>query len=384
LAGIALPFAVALAVALAWACARALANARSDRRALDTTLGGLRKVHVSATPRIGGAAVAIGLGGGAAVAMMGGEVRAWLILLLCALPGLLWGLFEDVSKRGAVLVRLAITATAAGVAYVLLDARLTAIGVPGFDNLLAIDAFSFAFTVFAIAGMAHATNVIDGLNGLCGFTTLLASIALAFVAWTVNDAFVFAASCVLAGSIAGFLLVNFPSGRIFLGDGGAYLIGLVLAVLSTMLVQRNSEVSPWFPPVLLAYPIWETLFSMYRRKRRGDSTGDADALHLHFLVYRRLVRWSGKTRNPVDYARRNSLASACTWVLPLICFTSALTFWDDSGLLMIAGWTFNGLYVAIYHSFVNFKVPAWLVLRAPSAIPEALVAEKEADAVAPR
>jgi hypothetical protein len=151
-----------------------------------------------------------------------------------------------------------------------------------------------------------------------------------------------------------------------------------------MLVQRNSEVSPWFPPVLMAYPIWETLFSMYRRKRRGYSTGRADALHLHFLVYRRLVRWRGKTHSPFDYARRNSVASACMWVLPVICFTCAMSFWGDSALLMMAGWTFNALYVLIYYCFVRFKLPRWLVLRAPSGVPAALAADEEADAVAPR
>ena len=384
MAGAVLPFAVALAAVLAWAGAHLLVRAASDPRALDTTLGGLRKVHVSATPRIGGAAVAIGLFGGAAVAMIGrGNVHDWFVLLVCALPGLVWGLIEDFSKRGDVLVRLAITAAAGGVAYVLLDARLTAIAVPGIDQLLAVNAFSFAFTMFAVAGTAHATNVIDGLNGLCGFTTLLAAIGLALVAWIVDDKFVLVASCVLAGSIAGFLAVNFPSGRLFLGDGGAYLIGLVLAVLSVILVQRNSEVSPWFPPVLLAYPLWETLFSMYRRKRRGHSTGRADALHLHFLVYRRLVRWRGRTANPLEYARRNSLASACTWVLPLICFACALASWNDSTRLMIAGWTFNAFYVAIYLCFVRFKIPARLVLRAPAGIPRALAGE-EGDAVAPR
>lgn len=386
LAGAVLPFAAALAGVLAWAGARALVRVRRGARALDSTLGGLRKVHMNATPRIGGAAVAMGFFAGAALVMGGrSDVREWFILLLCALPALVWGLIEDLWKRGAVLVRLAITGTAAGVAYVLLDARLTAIDVPGIDYLLAMDVFSFAFTVFAIAGTAHAMNVIDGLNGLCGFTTLLAAIGLALVAWAVNDSFVFASSCLLAASIAGFLLVNFPSGRLFLGDGGAYLIGLVLAVLSVMLVQRNSEVSPWFPPVLMAFPIWETLFSMYRRKWRGHSTGRADALHLHFLVYRRLVRSRGNARNALDCARRNSLASVCMWVMPLICFALALDFWDDSSRLMIAGWSFNFLYVTIYLCFVRFKVPAWLVLRAPTAIPRALAGDdKEADAVAVR
>src|SRR4051812_31500452 len=252
MAGLVLFLAAALAGVLAWTGTRALMKMRSDPRALDTTLGGLRKVHVSATPRIGGAAVALGLFSGALLAMTGsGEVTEWFILLVCALPGLVWGLIEDFFKRGDVFVRLALTAVAAGVAYVLLDARLTKIDVPGVDYLLAIDAFSFAFTIFAVCGTAHATNVIDGLNGLSGFTALLASIGLAIVAWAVNDTFVLSVSCVLSACIAGFLLVNFPGGRIFLGDGGAYLIGLMLGLLSVMLVHRNSEVSPWFSPVLM-------------------------------------------------------------------------------------------------------------------------------------
>src|SRR5437868_6422132 len=196
MAGVVLLLAVSLAGALAWAGTRALMKMRSDPRALDDTLGGLRKVHVNATPRIGGAAVALALFAGAGVAMLGnGDRREWSILLLCALPGLVWGLIEDFTKRGAVPVRLALTALGAVLAYVLLDARLSKIDVRGIDWLLAIDAFSFAFTVLAVCGTAHATNVIDGLNGLCGFTTLLASIGLAIVAWTVGDTFVLSVSC---------------------------------------------------------------------------------------------------------------------------------------------------------------------------------------------
>lgn len=379
-AGVVLPIAAVLAGGLAFAGARALVRARNNPRALDDALGPLRKVHVSATPRVGGAAVALGLFAGAAVAVLGvGDVNEWLILLFCVLPGLVWGLIEDLSKRGDVLVRLALTAAAAGLAYILLDARLTRVDMPGLDTLLQFGVCSFAFTVFAVCGIAHAANVIDGLNGLCGFTALLGAIGLAVVAWTVGDSFVLAASSVLAASIAGFLLVNFPSGRIFLGDGGAYLIGLVLAILSVTLVHRNSEVSPWFPVVLLAFPIWETLFSMYRRKYRGHSTGRADALHLHYLVYRRLVRWRGEPQEPSDYARRNSVASACMWLLPLVCFGCALSLWNQGWALVVAGWTFNALYVVIYLFFVRFRIPSWLVLRVPTGTPQQRRSRAEAE-----
>jgi UDP-GlcNAc:undecaprenyl-phosphate GlcNAc-1-phosphate transferase len=367
-------FAALAAAFVAWVGARLLARTMADKPiALDDTFcGSLRKVHVHPIPRVGGLAVAAGMLGGAGVDWaVDGDAGMWLLLLVCVAPGFVWGLVEDLSKRGAVPVRLVLTGVAAGLGFILLDARITQVDIPGLDNLLAIHAFSFAFTVFAVTGVTHAVNVIDGLNGLSSVNALLASIGLAVVAWTVGDSFVFCAACVLGGSVAGFFLVNYPGGRIFLGDGGAYLMGLLLAELAVLLVHRNSEVSPWFPLLLLAYPIWETLFSMYRRKMRGRSTGEADALHLHSLVYRRLARWKGFAASPREYVTRNSLASACLWVLPAACLAVALSFWANSLVLQSAAVTFAILYTWLYFRIVRFGMPAWLTISSrPAVVPQ--------------
>ena len=359
--------AAALVAALvAWVSARVLAAvAKNNPQTLDDTLGQLRKIHVTPTSRVGGIALAAGIVSGAALEyLVEGEVGTMYLLVLCAAPGFAWGLIEDLSKRGAVLARLAVTALAAALGFVLLDARITQLDVPGLDSLLMLHTFSFAFTVFAVTGVAHSINVIDGLNGLSGFVSLLGSIGLAVVAALADDPVIFSAACVLAASILGFLLVNFPRGRIFLGDGGAYLVGLLLAELSVLLVHRNSEVSPWFPLVLLAYPVWETLFSMYRRRARGHSTGRADALHLHSLVYRRVVRWRGHQGSASDYVTRNSLASLLLWAVPFACLAIALVFWDSSRELQIAAGAFGIIYILGYRRLVRFGVPAWLVVRA--------------------
>ena len=350
----------------AWLSAHALARkSLRESKALDDASGGLRKVHVVPTPRIGGIAVAAGCVAGVLVNCVAlGELCPWWLLLLCASPGFAWGLIEDFSGGSGVMVRLVFTATAASLGFFLLDARITQLAVPGLDRLLAVNAFSFAFTVFAVTGVAHSMNVIDGLNGLSGVIALLASIGLAVVAAAVGDSFVLGAACVLGASVAGFLAVNYPRGRIFLGDGGAYLIGLLLAELSVILVHRNSEVSPWFPLVLLAYPIWETIFSMYRRKARGHSTGRADALHLHSLVYRRVVRWHSFAGKASDYVTRNSIASMVLWVVPATCFAVSLGFWDRSLPLQLAAAVFGISYILGYRRLVHFAVPAWLVLRA--------------------
>jgi UDP-GlcNAc:undecaprenyl-phosphate/decaprenyl-phosphate GlcNAc-1-phosphate transferase len=369
--------AIAFAALLAWAGARMLAVDFGRReRALDQLSDSMRKLHAMPTPRVGGIAVLLGMLGGAAIdCVFGGRMYPWMILLACVSPAFVWGLIEDVYSRGAVLPRLVLPAVAGALGFILLDARLTQLGLPVVDDLLAIHALAFIFTLFAVTGVTHALNVIDGLNGLAGVNAVLAAVGLAVVAALVGDQFVLSVACVLAASVAGFLVINYPSGRIFLGDGGAYLVGLLLAELSVLLVQRNSEVSPWFPLMLLAYPIWETLFSMYRRKLRGYSTAHADGLHLHQLVYRRLVRWRGFSSIAADQVARNSVASICLWPLPLGCFLTAVALWRQSLALQVAAVGFVILYCAIYRALVRFRLPEWAILRARSTVAEADITE---------
>ena len=311
-------------------CAVVLAETRA-RWVLDDGAG-VQKIHGAPVPRIGGVAVAAGIVAGFAT-QAGTPAAAWL-LLACAAPGFAWGLIEDLMKRGVPFVRLVLTALSAMAAFVLLDARITEAGVPGLDTMLAIHAFSFGFTVLGVTGLSHAINVVDGLNGLASVTAAIAAAAIAAVAWMVGDALVFAVACVLAASLAGFLLVNFPNGHVFLGDGGAYLCGLLLGELSVLLLHRNSEVSPWFALLVLAYPVWETVFSMYRRRVRGQRMTDADAQHLHSLLYRRVGS--------------NAKASALLWPLPAGCALFAVSSWDHTTRLQIGALVFVALYGLAY------------------------------------
>ena len=287
-----------------------------------------------------------------------------LLLAACAAPGFAGGLLDDFTKKGGVLLRLILSVVSAGLIVWLLDARVTRVDVYGLDALFAVPAVAVALTLLGITGLTHATNVIDGLNGLAGFWALLTSLAIAIVAGIVGDPVVSLAAYGLAAAVGGFLIVNFPRGRIFLGDGGAYFVGLSLAALAILLVGRNAAVSPWFPAILFAYPVWETMFSMYRRKRRGRAAVRADALHLHSLVYRRVVRWRGHAGTSEDYVVRNSVASLLLWTIPAFCFATALAFWDASLALQVAVAAFVVLYLLAYRVVVRFRVPRALVLRA--------------------
>ena len=326
---------------------------------------GPQKFHDYPVARIGGLGILVGL----AVTLDGawrsgaGLGTAWT-LLACSLPALVVGLLEDVTKRVGVALRLGATMLSAAAAWFALDAGLVRLDVAFLDWLLAFPLFAFVITLVAVAGIANAVNIIDGYNGLSGAITLAVLASLAIVAARVGDVELVALSVTLAMAVAGFFVWNFPRGKIFLGDGGAYAVGFLIAEIAVLLVARHPQVSPWFPLVLLAYPAWETLFSIYRKKyHRGHSPGQPDGLHLHMLVYKRLVRWRPFSQVTADKVLRNSLTSVYLWVMiPLTCLP-ALLYWDNSLVLAVYAFAFGFGYNFLYTAMVRFKVPGIFVIR---------------------
>jgi UDP-N-acetylmuramyl pentapeptide phosphotransferase/UDP-N-acetylglucosamine-1-phosphate transferase len=153
----------------------------------------------------------------------------------------------------------------------------------------------------------------------------------------------------MIGALLGFLVWNYPKGKIFLGDGGAYLLGFWLAEISVLLVVRHPEVSPWFPMLLLVYPIFETLFSMYRRKViQGQSPGHPDRQHLHQVIYMRLKRSRTDTSDPASLTRLNSMVAPFGWLMTLACAVPALLLWEEARWLVAASFLFCGVYVMLY------------------------------------
>ncbi|BCF98045.1 hypothetical protein PPGU19_026140 [Paraburkholderia sp. PGU19] len=113
-----------------------------------------------------------------------------------------------------------------------------------------------------------------------------------------------------------------------LGDVGADFTGFMLGELPIVLVMRNRDVSAWYPVLLFMYPIFEMCFSIYRKKFiRGMSPGIPDGVHLHMLVYKRLMRWAVVARTARELTRRNSLTSPYLKLLCLLAVVPATLFW---------------------------------------------------------
>ena len=334
----------------------------------DLTATGPQKFHTAPTPRIGGVAIAAALAG----SVLALEALDWLnlasaygltMLALSAIPAFVGGFGEDVTRKVGVLARLMLTFAAAVFASLLVGATLDRLDMPGLDTLLLWPVFAIAFTAFAVGGIANSINIIDGYNGLAGGYSVIVLAALAWVASQVGDPVVITASLAMLGALLGFLVFNYPSGRIFMGDGGAYLLGFWLGELSVLLVVRNPDVSPWFPIVLLAYPVVETLFSIYRRKLlKGRSAGRADAMHLHQLIYRRLARVAVASSNPIAKLHRNNIVVLYICAGAALFMISALLVWNSTSWLVVLGIAFWVAYLWLYFRLARWRAFTWLII----------------------
>jgi len=273
-----------------------------------------------------------------------------ITLTICAFPAFLTGLTEDLMKNVRPATRLLFIASSAVSAGVFLNAWLTSLALPFVDYLMTFGAISVFFTCFAVTGVVNSFNLIDGLNGLASLVAIIILLSLAFVAHKVDDPIITNITLIFSAAISGFFIWNYPFGKIFLGDGGAYLIGFLVAELSILLVIRNPEVSIWFPFVLVFYPIFETIHTIYRRFFVIKiSLVVPDTKHLHQLINRKLVALSS-TGKPVEKLtnNKNSITSPFLWGIASCCAIPAIIFYDNTAALQIIVIMFLFIFYILY------------------------------------
>lgn len=332
-----------------------------------------QKFHAVAVPRIGGLGIVLGLVAAAMVlAWQHGPVDGQfaMVLLLCAAPAFVAGFVQDFTDTVTPRGRLIATAFSAVLAYGLLDGAIRYTSIPGLDWVVSFGLGALVLTVFTVTGIANAINIIDGFNGLASMCVMLMLAAVAYVAFQVSDPLIGLLCLAGVGAVLGFFIWNFPSGLIFLGDGGAYFLGFMVAELSILLLVRNPEVSPIFPLLICIYPAFETLFSVYRRwVLRQKPAHMPDGIHLHSLVYRRVMRWAVGDRSAKALTRRNSMTSPVLWALCMASILPALLFWDNTPALMAFLLLFGISYVLLYWRIVRFRSPRLLRILGSRPVP---------------
>ena len=323
---------------------------------------GIQKFHTVPTPRVGGIALAFGVVAGYSLA---DPAKKALLgpLIVAGIPAFGFGLLEDITKRVSVRIRLLATMSCGVLGWAITGYSITDANMPGLDWLLGFTFMSVVFTAFAAAGVANAINIIDGFNGLAAGTVLVILAAFGLITSALGDQDLSRVCLILAGAVMGFLVVNWPLGKLFMGDGGAYFIGFALAWLAILMLHRHSQVSAWALVLACGYPILEVLFSVVRRRRRILSPGDADRLHLHSLVKRRMVRFLFPKASNLA---RNSLTGAIMWSMAVMPAVIAV-LWPTQSLVLVFGLlVYAVLYSAIYARLTQFRwcfSPATLALR---------------------
>ena len=322
---------------------------------------GPQKFHGTFTPRVGGIAVFAGFWMAASVTAS--PIREFLFALgISSVPAFLAGLAEDLSRSISVTLR-SLALILSGLFFCLLTGySVTRLEIPFIDTVMEFHYVSIAFTAIAIAGLANAVNLIDGFHGLATGSVIIMLVTLAVVASFAGDHDLVMLALVIASVLLGFLLVNFPFGYVFLGDGGAYVAGFWLGALAVMLPMRNPDVSVWVSLLILAYPVLETLFSSIRRTiRQGHSLSQPDRLHLHSLVYRRCARRIGKAMGSERYC--NPLTSVLMWggAMTSLVFILVLPYTREWSIVALSLQVV--LYVLLYGRVALLPLPKILSRR---------------------
>jgi UDP-N-acetylmuramyl pentapeptide phosphotransferase/UDP-N-acetylglucosamine-1-phosphate transferase len=314
-------------------------------------IAGIQKQHKVPTARIGGIAILAGLIAAYFLTQHSVQRIIGCLLIACA-PAFIFGLLEDLTKKISVFVRLCATISSGVIASYISGVSMQDTGVVSFDWLLSFPLIAILFTGFAVGGVANAVNIIDGFNGLAVGAAAIMLSAIGLISLNVRDIDL-ATVCFLCVAIAlGFGLVNWPKGRLFLGDGGAYLIGFVLAWMAIKLPMRSADINAWATLVVCTYPVLEVGFSVRRRLRRQRGhSGQPDNLHLHHLIHSRIVRhWFPKQSVLIQ----NGMTSPICWLITAMPAAWAIVFAKSTPMLALGFFGFVVAYAAVYARLSQF------------------------------
>lgn len=358
-------YVITLTAALIAAIALVLTQRWHGRFSLDGTTG-VQKFHTEPTPRIGGVAIAIGLlAGWWAAAPQVQDILG--PMLLAGIPAFVFGTAEDVTKKVGVLPRLLATMLSGALAWWLTGVAMQNTGFALLDWALQWLPFAVLFTAFAVGGVANAINIIDGFNGLASGSVAIMSAAIGLIALNMGDTALATASFCVAACALGFGAVNWPFGKLFLGDGGAYLLGFALAWLAVLLPMRHPSVTAWATILVCAYPVLEVGFSVRRRRmRKGHHPGQPDKAHLHHFLHYRAVR---KFFPAVSSRLQNGFTSPLCWLCTALPAGLAVVFAQNTQALAVSFGAMVFSYGALYARLTQFR---WcfsaVTLSAPSAV----------------
>lgn len=239
-----------------------------------------RKIHTKVTPRLGGLAIFIGAFLG--VLYLRPSHEHLPEILLGAIVIVLTGALDDrFSIRPVIKLTGQLIAASFLVSSGLIIERIT---LP-FIGIVDLGFVSVLITVLWVVGITNAINLIDGLDGLATGVSTIALTSM-FVMAIIDSRIMAAYLCiVLIGANLGFLYHNFYPAKIYMGDTGSNFLGYMIATISMLGLFKNITLFSFIIPVIvLAVPIFDTLFAIVRRAYNKESIMMPDNKHIHYQL----------------------------------------------------------------------------------------------------
>ena len=245
-----------------------------------------RKIHTHLIPHLGGIAIVLGAISGLLVVSFvaarsgGGE---WNLLFRKMLPAValivVLGMVDDVKSLRA-LQKLTIQVI--GALVLALSGFVLLTGIPAVD---AVNSVVLIVSVLFLVGVSSSVNLIDGHDGLATGICLIAAASFAFMAVNFQADMVLVISLSLCGACLGFLVFNFPPGKIFMGDTGSMFLGIMLALVACSLTMINPTPQTFIAICfILGIPMLDAFLAIARRLILRSSVFKADLLHMHHVL----------------------------------------------------------------------------------------------------
>ncbi len=298
-------------------------------------------LHNKSVSRFGGLAVFFSL---ITVAIIDGDQHYSFLktALFCSIPIFILGIFDDFNIRIKPIFKLFLALPSAYLAYHYLEIQAYGIDVPYIDGLFKIELFAIIFICLALAGIINAFNMLDGINGLVLLYVMTVCVTNIFFSITRFDPSINLATVALFFSCLGIFILNFPFGRIFLGDGGAYFLGFIVACIVIKIYQING-LSPWYVFCIFIYPITDTLVTVSRRIYTNISALEPDNRHLHHLIYKKISKTFIKSEK-----KKHALTTIALFILYTPFLILANFFAIDTYVLMLISFIFILFYLLLY------------------------------------
>ena len=265
-------------------------------------------------------------------------------LIMGGLTFFLVGLYEDL--RGALSARFRFTfmLVLAGILVSLFpDFVLRKTAIDWIDSLFFSNSVAIFFmSCICLVFLTNAFNTADGANGLVSGISLVVVLALTEIGVSSIEPLLYAVavSCVL------FLLFNLGTGRFFLGDGGAYFLGSIIA-LFVIRASNETDVSTWYLIALIMYPVLDLIWSVSRRLAKGNSPFAPDNEHLHNLIFTYVLR---SNLLPVQANTITGLGIAALFSgIPYLLFITGI-IGDTSDLWIVVCGVLLIIYLVIWQS----------------------------------